>query len=74
MEIKAKFKGRDGSVGYRNGETYKLEFKTVDDDNRQGCDHLILISRINEVNRAIGTNLVVYDTMRGFLNNWQILR
>lgn len=68
MEIKAKFKGRDGSLGYRNGQTYLLEFKTVDDNNRAGSDQLI------QAYRTDGKGVVLYSTMRNFLNNWQVIK
>jgi len=74
MKIKAKFKGADGSCGYRNGQNYTLDFKTTDDNAKQGSDHLVQIYKINTDCPCIGTNIVLYESLRSFLNNWQILK
>lgn len=71
MEIKAKFKGKDGSEGYRNGETYKLKFGMADDDTRQGSDHFIRIWAWQSPGRY--SNKVLYSSLKSFLNNWQVI-
>lgn len=73
MDIKAKFIGKDGSLGYRKGQIYSLIFKTVDDDRQSGCDHLIRISKINEEMPCISTNVVLYSSLNSFLKNWSPL-
>lgn len=63
MEIKAKFKGKDGSVGYRNGETYKLKFGMADD----------VIEIWQLISPSQGKNKVLYSSLKSFLNNWQVI-
>lgn len=60
MEIKAKFKGRDGSVGYRNGANYRLVFAA----DAQGI-------RLYDTARP-ASSVVMYSSLKSFLNNWQI--
>jgi len=57
MKIKAKFKGSN-SLGYENGENYKLEFTVK--------DNAVWIMRENM------TGLCKYDSLKAFLNNWQV--
>jgi len=42
MKIKAKFKGQDGSLGYRNGENYTLLFTVQDNRRLPYYDHIII--------------------------------
>lgn len=62
MEIKAKFKGRDGSVGYRNGVNYRIIFAA----DSQGI-------RLYDSARP-KDSVVMYSSLGAFLNNWQIFR
>lgn len=61
MEIKAKFKGRDGSVGYRNGANYKLIF-AADSSGVRAFD-----------SGRPASSVVMYSSLKAFLNNWQVL-
>lgn len=58
MKIKAKFKGSN-SLGYENGKNYFLWFDIA--------ANKIVIYRIDGSGGAC-----VYDTLKGFLNNWQV--
>lgn len=59
MQIKAKFKGANGSLGYQNGANYNLFFTVKD-------GQIV----INDLDRNRG--LCTYATFRAFLNNWQV--
>lgn len=72
MEIKAKFKGRDGSEGYANGATYRLIFGVVDNITEQRPRRLIEIWRITE-SPGLAKNPVRYSSLKAFLNNWQVI-
>lgn len=61
MKIKAKFKGANGSLGYKNGSNYKLRF-TVSDGQ-------ITITPYNDLDTC---SICRYDSLRSFLNNWQV--
>lgn len=72
MKIKAKFKGKDGSVGYRNGENYWLYFRL---DSHQGDDFIY----IEEITESVGCLTSIrkesyceYASLKAFLNNWQV--
>lgn len=71
MDIIAKFKGKDGSEGYVKGETYKLLFRTTDDDSRRGTNHFITIWKYR--NPSTAGNKVVYSSLFKFLENWEVL-
>jgi len=68
MKIKAKFKGADGSLGYRNGENYSLNFGT----RLTQCLTREAIVVSPEVHTKSQTP-IVYESLKSFLNNWQIL-
>lgn len=57
MEIKAKFKGSN-SLGYENGLNYRLWFIAQDQ---------IIIFRMDN-----GSGTCRYDSLKAFLNNWQV--
>ena len=59
MKIKAKFKGADGSLGYRNGANYFL-FARIENGR-------VL------VHRGANAGLCAYASFKALLNNWQIL-
>jgi len=68
MRVKAKFKGADGSEGYRTGEVYVFEFVIR---NRCELPHSEVI-----VIKPYGlspVSPVVYESLKSFSNNWEIL-
>lgn len=71
MKIKAKFKGADGSMGYRNGVNYALSFDTVfaRPPYQTKKQEFILVKSINP---TAGGDPVFYESLKGFLNNWQV--
>ena len=60
MVIVAKFIGRDGSMGFRTGETYNI--KTYMSDNMMYV-------------KALGTHIkhIPYTQLESLLENWEIL-
>lgn len=56
MKYTATFKGRDGSLGYRTGQTYRLTIYR----SQRG----VVISRPD------GSGLCPYESLRAFLRNW----
>ena len=60
MVILAKFTGKDGSMGFRTGQTYDI--KTYMSDNMMWV-------------KALGTHLkhIPYTQLESFLENWEIL-
>ena len=60
VEIRAKFIGRDGSMGFRNGSVYKLWI----------FYHYgkFLISR-----RDMNATAIPYDTMNAIKKNWEVV-
>lgn len=71
MNIKAKFKGANGSLGYENGKTYQLEFKTTDKIDDRGK----IVEQIRVLRRSgsMGAGICYYDSLKAFLNNWQVI-
>lgn len=61
MIVVAKFKGQNGSKGYQARKVYELKFET----SHPGCS-------IEERTRA--GSLVVYTSMRKFLDNWEVIK
>ncbi len=61
-KIKAVFKGKDGSCGYKTGMEYTLNLK-----HKLGAN--IEISKTD-----ICANVVEYSSMITFLNNWDNIR
>lgn len=72
MKIKAKFKGADGSMGYRNGENYHLQFTTRDAQTLVDGSEKIIIWRTFPDGRMYEGSLVPYTSLKSFLNNWQV--
>lgn len=70
MKIKAKFKGKDGSLGYENGKTYPLIFGTVRNVVNGNLRDQIKIVR-SDCSLVVGT--CYYDSLKTFLNNWQVI-
>lgn len=60
IEIKAKFLGKDGSCGFRNGQVYLLWI--VQDRGK------IYISR-----RSMDAMAIPYDTMSAVKKNWELI-
>lgn len=58
-EATAKFKGKDGSAGYRTGQFYELRF--IDSDK-----YPVVIERLD------GSGRCPYGSMRAFLDNWDL--
>lgn len=75
MEVKAKFKGKHGSLGYLNEKDYLLDFKV---DSEKG-NYFVVIREI--INRRFGGALITlrndsvctYSSLRKFLDNWEVL-
>lgn len=63
MKIKATFKGEDGSLGYRFGESYLLKLTQP----RQLYGAKIQIE-------CIGHEPCIYSTLNKFLDNWTHVR
>lgn len=72
MKIKAKFKGRDGSLGYRNGGNYVLEFETARRRIPYSTDFKDVI-KITNLSLSGYMGECEYDSLKAFLNNWQVL-
>lgn len=72
MKIKAKFKGADGSMGYANGMNYFLNFETVRRRIPYTTDMAEFI-RISNLHGSKYSGECEYGSLKGFLNNWQIL-
>lgn len=64
--VKAKFKGRDGSLGYKTGGTYKLLFSL--EDNNNTFRKKIFIEDVEEVCQPC-----VYSNLKTFLDNWEVV-
>ncbi len=60
IEITAVFIGKDGSCGFRNGETYKLWLFQID-------------GRYYLSKRNMNSIAIPYDTMAGLKKNWRII-
>ncbi len=60
MKIKAKFKGSN-SLGYVNGVNYQLTFEMVHGK--------IKIERYLDM---VDYGICYYDSLKAFLNNWQV--
>ena len=75
MEIKAKFKGADGSLGYRNGMNYFLNFETVRVRLPYSTTVMekIRVTNLTGGRAATYSTVCDYDSLKAFLNNWQIL-
>jgi len=70
MKIKAKFKGADGSMGYRNGTNYALEFETVfarPPYQKTQQEFILVKPLVKDAGEP-----VFYESLKGLLNNWQI--
>jgi hypothetical protein len=65
MIVIAKFKGAHGSKGYKNGKAYELIFMT----EHPGCS---IQDRGRVTPKDSGGSLVVYSSMRKFLDNWEV--
>lgn len=61
MVIKAKFRGQDGSLGYKNGRWYELKLHQV--PSPVSSDNI-------EISRMDNTGICQYDDIYQFLNNW----
>ena len=56
MIIKAIFKGKDGSLGYKNGQEYLLQVEQYDNSKMLRIEH---------------PTKCVYSTLTSFLRNWE---
>lgn len=65
MEIKAKFKGKDGSLNYQNGFNYKLRF-TIENTLEGNRVKIKCLSHPQ-------CEPCLYNSLKLFLNNWQVL-
>ena len=65
----AKFIGADRSMGYRNGQTYKIRSKV----KVFAWGPAIQVSPLKRVYGTIGPRVVCYDSIEKFLENWQVL-
>ena len=61
--IVAKFIGRDGSCGFRYGETYYLK-----EPNTSKQEWKIMVMNAN------GAQWCSYNNVEAFLNNWEVKR
>jgi hypothetical protein len=59
LKVKAKFKGQDGSLGYKHGEVYNL--------------HMAIALNKLIITLPTGSNLCPYGSMKAFLQNWDVL-
>jgi hypothetical protein len=67
MIVVAKFKGADGSKGYKTGKSYELIFQT----SHPG---LTICDRSRHNGNDSGGSLVPYASMRKFLDNWEVTK
>jgi len=72
--IRAKFIGRDGSLGYKTGITYDLIFEQLSFLEALFTGHKIRIWRMNSVSDAKSrTGYCIYGSMTAFLLNWNVI-
>lgn len=61
MTTKARFKGKNGSLGYIKNSVYYLQFLTVNQK-----------INIQPIGNSHGQTCL-YDSLKSFLDNWEIL-
>lgn len=69
MKVRAKFKGKDGSLGYKNGSDYSLDFNNITHPFGS-TKEVIHIEKANDLERI---TTVIYSSLRKFLDNWEVL-
>lgn len=66
MKVIAIFKGKNGSLGYVTGKEYSLLFRT---------DFKVVIVDLDRITpRDSGGSLCMYDSVRSFLDNWEVVQ
>jgi len=71
MEVLARFKGKNGSCGYEHGREYTLAVATQNKPSLPYFNHLI-INPLYAISGVIKD--VPYETMSGFLKNWEVIK
>ena len=70
MKIRAKFKGKDGSLGYRTGRNYTLNFGlSVPYNSTKSCIEISVFNN-NEWDRNTTCR---YSSLKKFLENWDVI-
>ena len=62
-QVKAIFKGQNGSLGYENGKEYNLTL-----EHKKGNNISIYITQKNKCNNIVGN--CEYGSLISFLSNW----
>ena len=68
MRVEAEFKGKDGSLGYRKHQVYKLNFITTKDGLIEVCDENYLPDSTN------CGQVCQYHSLKSFLDNWKVFK
>jgi hypothetical protein len=75
MKVRAKFKGKDGSVGYKTGSDYTLRFHSYSEGDRDGIQIQEIVSESHggAITRLRNESHVKYSSLRKFLDNWEVI-
>lgn len=70
MIVTAKFKGKDGSKGYKSGKRYRLNFNVVSVYATANSRIEIDDSQVSDWDK---NTTVQYSSLKKFLDNWEVV-